>query len=634
MLDYVSQVSEERRELINPDLFERTFDLPLSEQIIAIVKNLSVIPGLKLKGWEIIPFGENARVNKNHTKDKKIKNNPQLEKLNPIRDSWVDLIRFEFEINIGGDKTYVTKEMYCFRANKHHYYMIGGRKVIPLNQIVDNSTYVKGTVLNFKTSTFSYPIMIDTDVKHVITTDGTIIKGRKYTISIFAKESNFLLYYLAKMGMENVIEYFKMDGIIAVVPEEINPEENYYYKVSSDIYVEMNKKFYRKSPFISDFYLSLIDVIKPIVKPKKNKKESEDTFEYIFADMYKKQYWMETFAEMYNKRSAKVAKNGLISFERLIDNLSIRKLTSLKIEHRKSIYTVVRYLVTNYDELLKKDNFNLENRRIRNNEVIASYFDGYLRNNINSLLNSSEITIERINRLLNTIGHYSLFKAIRGKNPYDLFRYERYNDNTSIELSRYTMKGAGAISGGKHNTPLQYRASYPSYLGRIDLNVVSATDPGLTGYLCMNVELFEGGRFSKKKDPDLFDKEIDKIREKIDPENIRKRKKLISYKKHFDRDGFFVAEFKNQEEVIEGIENRKPFKIHREKDGSCLVKYSPKTNGKGFILISPNRKIMYRLVKNRGFKYDKDGLIIYEYTNKLQARIDKINSKSSKGKKK
>jgi hypothetical protein len=631
MLEYVSEVSEFRKELINPVLFERTFDLPLHEQIVAIVQNLNKIPGLKLKKWELIPYAENAMVNKNHTKDKKIKNNTKLEKINPIKDSWVDLLVFTFEKDIGGEKSILKREMYCFRANKHHYYMIGGKKVMALNQIVDNSTYVKGTELNFKTSTFSYPIKIDHQVKHIVTTDGTIVKGRKMTINIFAKESNFLLYYMAKFGMEKAIEFFKMDGIISVVPHEVCTNENYYYKVSDDIFVELNKQFYKKSQFISDFYLSLIDVIKPLIAPKKNKKASEDKMEYIFGDIYSRQYWMETFAEMYNKRSVKVAKNGLISFERLIDNLSIKKLTSLKIEHRKDIYSVVRYLVTNYDELLKKDNFNLENRRVRNNEVIASYFDTYLRNNINSLLNS-EITSERIDRLLNTIGHYSLFKAIRGKNPYDLFRYERYNDNTSIELSRYTMKGAGAISGGKHGTPLKYRSRYPSYLGRIDLNVCSATDPGLTGYLCMNVKLYDGGRFAKKKDPDLFNGQMEAIRVHINENHIHARKKIINEFKHIDKEGFFVFTPKNKPE-IEGIEQRKKYSAYTAADGTVFINHSLKTNGKGFVLLKPSIKMMYRLVKDRGYKYDKEGFVHFEFTPKFKDRIDRINKSKSNKKK-
>lgn len=642
MLDYVSKVSSEaRQELINPDLFERTFDQPLHEQIVSIVKNLRVIPGLRLKKWELIPYGENAIVNKNHVKDKKIKNNHKLEKINSIKESWVDLLRFTFEKEVGDEKIETVREMYCFRENKHHFYMIGGKKVMALNQIVDNSTYVKGNVLNFKTSTFSYPIKIVFKTKAVHTTDGTFIKGRNYTVDIFKKESNFLLYFLAKMGLEKTIEFFKMDGIISVVPKPVCEESCFYYKISDDIYMEMNKAYHRKSQFVSDFYLSLIDVIKPInIKGKAAKKSKKDSnnneeVEFIFRDMYSRQYWMETFAGTYNKRNVKVARNGLISFERLIDPLSIKKLTSFKIQHRKDIYTVVRYLVTNFDELVKKDNFDLANRRLRNNEVIASYFDTYIRTNINSLLNT-EITPERIDKLLNTINHGTLFKAIRGKNPYDLFRYERYNDNTAIELSRYTMKGAGAISGGKNTTPLQYRAFYPSYLGRLDLNVCSASDPGLTGYLCMNVKLYEGGRFSKKKDPDVYDSQIETLRATIrplDPNTLNKKREMIQLYRKMDEDGFVLLKPKHAPE-IEGLEFRRLYKAHRSQDGTIIISKSPRTDGKGNILLQPSRKSLFRIIKDRGYYYDREGFVNFNLTTKMMERLERINSRKKTKKKK
>jgi hypothetical protein len=591
MIEYVARVSKEARtDLINHEFFQRTFDAPLHEHVVDIVKNLGVIPGINFKGYELIPFAETMTINKKHTKNKKIAKNTKLTQLHQITDTDIDLLRFSFEIDVDGKKTTEEREMYVYRPDKHGFYRKNGKLVLPINQVIDSTTYVKDGI-NFKTAIFNFPIKIKGTRINLSTDDGTDIKGRRFNITVFKKECNILLYFLAKMNFEGVLDFFKLKDIINLVPEKFDEEKFVYYEVADNIFMECSRESL-KYQFIADMYLTLIDTITPIGIKRKSKKGRKPNNSVSFKNLFSKKYWLITFAESFSKPNEKIGRNGLISFERILDASTIKRFSSIKIEHRRDIYTIARYILINYDLLMTKDNLDLSNKRIRNTEVIASYLDKYIRNNINSVLNAESVDRERLSKLLNTITHDTLMKATNGKDSYDLFKYDRFNDFTAGELSRYTFKGNGGIPGNKHKTSTEQREIHPSHIGIIDLNVTSASNPGLTGNLCANVKLYNGGRLSAKKDPDASIK-LFELLDEVRPIHDHDKHQTIQLELH--RDGetnkIKLIKRKSVDEEFEDIIND-PHVLHigRNKEGKIVLVGNITRNKNGKIMMMPQNK--------------------------------------------
>ena len=612
MKDFFHQYCEKNKKRINPAIFDRSFDKPLYEYIVDTCKNLEVLPPITFLGYELITDQTkiDLYVNKNNSKDSKIRNNRALEKLIPSKPSICDMLILKFKISLRGREEYVTRKMLVFKELPGCTYYIRGKRVTPLVQVVDNSTYVKNNSLKFKTTLV--PIDLGTELKELLFTNGTRFKCPVFKLDLFSKIANPLLYFFAKFDFAEVIEMFKLDKVISVVSRPVDEDRCHYVKITNDVYVEVIKEAIGAHEFILPFTATLVDAL------------SGDR-SINMKSIYSTDYWTERLAEIFGKKTLDKGEKVLISFAKIMDPTTIKKL-AIKDQHKRNTHTVVRWMMTNYTELLKKDNHNLENKRIRVNECIAHYFDAYTTRNVNSLLNNDSAPLSRYIKLLNAISEFTLFKAIGGSNPYNLFRYERYNDFEAINISRYTMKGPTGINGTKNRVANQYRDIYPSQLGRFDLNVCSSS-PGLTGFLTINAQIDKVGRFGTHlAEPDMYDKEIKKALAEIDTDWYKEsREKMSNDDRLRNEDGFIVLERKLTNDEVNHMFQQNPGAHGMYRIGGEL-RFIPNTdprNAKGFIELVHNDEMMD---PNDKMSRDKNGFIIFEEARPLK-RWDKYGNK-------
>lgn len=155
-----------------------------------------------------------------------------------------------------------------------------------------------------------------------------------------------------------------------------------------------------------------------------------------------------------------------------------------------------------------------------------------------------------------------------------------------------------------------YRDIYPSHIGRLDMNVCSASDPGLTGYLSCNCQVDDRGYFGgKDSEPDCYDPVIDKKLEKIAIKNYaKKRADIMMMEYNRGEDGFIKLQ-----RIPTALELNLAFQANPEKyglyalsDGLHLI---PKgdTDNKGFMKLEllPGASMDPKAVTDR----DKDGFI-------------------------
>lgn len=617
MKEFLAEYCEKNRKKINPGLFERSFDKPLVDYFIDTFKNLEVLPGVTFDSYEYITDQTkiHTSINKKNKRDPKIKNNKRLERLVSSGESIYDLLILHFTLNVKGQTNHVTRRIKIPKLIDGRWFIRGGKKVLPLIQVVDNSTFVKAgkkkqeNILNFKTTL--YPIKLFTKpLKVKFVDDDEQYHIPIFQLDLFTKVTNPLLYFLARYGLESTFELFCLDKVMAVVPEVIDPDNYLYLKVNNKLYLEVHEKAMRMHDFVGKF----IGTIFECMYSDKNK--------ITIKDAYNRDYWLERLSEVFSKkRSVDKGERVLISFKKIMDPYTKKRLC-LKKYQKKNTFTIMRWMLTNYEELLKKDSNDLRTKRLRANETQAFFLDTYITKNVNSLLNTDNPSMERYMRLFNSISEDIVFRSshsVAGKSSQSsMFRFERYNDFDAIELSRYTLKGPTGLNGGKKKTSMRYRDIYPSHLGRYDPNVCSSSDPGLTGYLCANVQFDNNGYFdADKSEPNVYDKMILGAVDKIAEDNyVQSRKDIIETECSRGDDGFIQLRKKLTSQELQAEFNKYPWQygLYAMDDGLHLI---PKQVGtqrdpKGFMILKPRTPEQRKDVEE--LPRDEDGFIILRRT--------------------
>lgn len=617
MKEFLAEYCEKNRKKINPGLFERSFDKPLVDYFIDTFKNLEVLPGVTFDSYEYITDQTkiHTSINKKNKRDPKIKNNKRLERLVSSGESIYDLLILHFTLNVKGQTNHVTRRIKIPKLIDGRWFIRGGKKVLPLIQVVDNSTFVKAgkkkqeNILNFKTTL--YPIKLFTKpLKVKFVDDDEQYHIPIFQLDLFTKVTNPLLYFLARYGLESTLELFCLDKVMAVVPEVIDPDNYLYLKVNNKLYLEVHEKAMRMHDFVGKF----IGTIFECMYSDKNK--------ITIKDAYNRDYWLERLSEVFSKkRSVDKGERVLISFKKIMDPYTKKRLC-LKKYQKKNTFTIMRWMLTNYEELLKKDSNDLRTKRLRANETQAFFLDTYITKNVNSLLNTDNPSMERYMRLFNSISEDIVFRSshsVAGKSSQSsMFRFERYNDFDAIELSRYTLKGPTGLNGGKKKTSMRYRDIYPSHLGRYDPNVCSSSDPGLTGYLCANVQFDSNGYFdADKSEPNVYDKMILDAVDKIAEDNyVQSRKDIVETECSRGDDGFIQLRKKLTSQELQAEFNKYPWQygLYAMDDGLHLI---PKQVGtqrdpKGFMILKPRTPEQRKDVEE--LPRDEDGFIILRRT--------------------
>lgn len=610
MKDFIASYCHKNDDKVNDKMFNRSYDKPLVDFIVETCKNLEVIPAIKLESWELITDQTKIQstINKKNAKDPKIKNNKCLERLAQPNNTLYDLLVLNFRVTAKGQDVRVTRKVRVLKQLRGGYYQRNGKKVIILNQVVDNSTFVKGNVLNFKTKL--YPIKLDTISVKFKFHDGESASCPCFRLDLLTKVINPLYYFLAEYGIFDTIEMFNLNSVMSIVDTPLDTDHYVYIKANDHLYIEIQEQAFYAHEFVSTFAATLYDII----KTDKNA---------TIKDVYDGDYWNTRLAEIFSKKVyPNKAERILISFNKIMDKGS-RKQLLLRKYHRKNTFTIIRWMMTNYAELLKKDSNDLKYKRVRANETLAYFFDKRISANVYSLLNTDNPPFEKYIRLLNSINEDTLLRGVGGgakSSPSSMFRYERYNDFDAIEISRFTLKGPTGLNGGKHKTSTKYRDIYASQYGRYDLNVCSSSDPGLTGYLCANVQLTDTGYFDgSDSEPDDYDPVIDAVLDKYAEEDYEKnRKEYITTQISRDENGFFTLKKRHTAKELDKMFNENPGKygLYRTADGLHLIPRMETEDTKGFITLIRRHtpKEESEMVR------DKDGFMVLQ---RVITKLDK-----------
>ena len=506
-------------ERLNLPLINREYDKELYLYVYEAIKSLEVFDCIKIKGFRYtdrendIKLGEYVKSRK--IDNKKIKEDPvQIMYINENR---LGELKVYYEISIdvenkeGVMETFTgnyVKSILIPLKDENGYYTLKGKKYILMYQLVDSTTYATSNSVVLKSI---MPIPLKRKTKSIRDIDKNVYNVPIYTTRVFKNEINMMLLFFAKMGLKTSLRYFGVQDVIDFVDTdnyEIN-DEFMYFKVSQKITIKVNR-------WVFDNSLEVKSIVGMIMEIISNRTLLEEIFE--------RNFWLEKLGNHQNisqpafKRAK--AESLLQSVDRMIDMTTKRVLNIAPI-NKDSMYGALRWMFFNYNELKSKKIMDITNKRLRDNEYIASLLTQTLSN---KLYRAMKKVKKRQSQNLETLKEIFSFKGdILISELYNsgLFKYDDLvNDMDFFNKLKYTIKGPNSQGGstGKTIATCQ-RGIDPSFIGRVDLNVVGNSDPGSTGVLTPFIKT-NGLFISDKKEPESKQFELLKsIEEALKNEN-------------------------------------------------------------------------------------------------------------------
>lgn len=525
MREFIKQYQNPNEDRINYKLINREYDKPLIEYINDSAKSLEVLKNIEFIGSEFVEFESQIDNNKyeKRRKSKDKKNKQEIKYMN-MEDSRVGELILKFKITFKGETEIIEKPILIPLPDEDGYYQIKGKRYILMYQLVDASTYVNKQSVVLKSI---MPIFLTRRSCTKKDTEGVEYTRAIYTTKVFKNDVNIMYFYFAKIGFDNTLKYLMVERYMSLTNKVTDTEEYIYFKISDKFYLKVIRRVFESSAYVSSVAFMILAIC--------NSKVNADNID-------SKYMWLEKIGGIFSisTNQYEKGKNILIFLDRMLDETTKSTLRIDEI-HKKSMYSILRWQLQNFNELKKKDNMDMANKRLRDSEYIASLLNQELSRRLLPAINSGrKLSKEKIKDVFKFPGEILISQLYRS----GLFRYDdQVNDMDFFSKLRFTTKGPNSL-GGKNTNSLSasVRGLHPSMLGRIDLNVVGTSDPGTGGVLTPFCET-HGLYFSDKVEPEAGKFNIEKENAKFDGENGAM---VIDCFDNFD-------EYKNFEEKISNL---------------------------------------------------------------------------------
>jgi len=465
MREFLGDYLNPNENRLNFGLMNRDYDDDLIEHIVASCKSLEVLKYVEFTGYDYIDDEKEIDLNHYITTRRKTKKKSDIKYMY-LQDSRYAELRLKFRLNCKGEKANIEKKLLIPVPDENGYYTIKGKKYFLLYQLVDASTYTTRQNLTLKSL---MPVSIKRNVKEFKDTTGVLHTAPAYMIMIFKKPVDILLFYFAKIGVKKTLEYFEVNTTMRFVSEERDKDNNIYFPISSKIMLEVNKYFFSKYSYVQSLAFMILSIV---------------TNRLSFDLLEDRTYWIERIGSLNATNAYNYYEKGLNTltfFDRMLDETT-KKILKLHEPNKKNMYSVVRWMIQNYNELRKKDNLDLTNKRLRCNEYIASLLTKEFSQRVNRIIAlGNKVTIDKVKEIFKFPGMVLMEQLYKS----GLLRFDdKINDMDFYSKYRFTLKGPNALGGkNDNNISVKYRGIHPSYIGLIDINVCGTSDPGSSGVI-------------------------------------------------------------------------------------------------------------------------------------------------------
>lgn len=459
---------------INFPIINREYEKSLNEYIVDCFKSISlVLPEIQMESHSFIidvqkvNQSDYERTRSNKTKDIN-------QKFSYIKDSRLGELRMVFKVHMNyegeeEDLTYNVKMLIPI-PDKNGYYLIKGKRYMLQYQLTESATYTTPSGIVTKSL---MPIKMRKKKNSYFDIQNKEYIFNYVQITMFEKYEMFLYFFFATMGWSNALEYLDVGKYIKAVREPEYYSDYTYFRVSNNLYIKV-KTAHLESDYIQNMIGSILEVMSNRID---------------YDDLENKDMWIAKIGA-FKLNAAKeshyeLGKRYLILFNRMLDEAT--KYSLRLTEYNKlDIYAIVRWMLQNYKELWSKNNLDIVNKRLRCNEYVASLLNQIISDKIKKFVNTTVNTKEKMITKYRNFFSYRGNEIISKLHSSGLMRYDDIvSDMDLFQKLKITQKGPNA-SGSKSDAKTissERRSLHPSHIGRQDINVCSASDPGLTNYI-------------------------------------------------------------------------------------------------------------------------------------------------------
>ena len=532
-LFHIYNASEEG---LNKGLMLREDDKPLVEYLVNNAKSLNIINNIEFLCYEYETDESKIDIS-SYITAKKRKQDKEQYNYRHLQDTRYGELKLKFKLKAKDGTDTIVKRMLVPKVDRNGYITIRGKKYFLLYQLVDKSTYTTQNELTLKSC------MAVTMTREAVTNKDT--KGTEYTapiyqVKMYKNERDVFNLYFAKMGITKTLQYFSCNTIMRLVEdvEDHDDEDTFlYFKVNSSLYIEVSKPMFEKFMYVRSIVFMIIDTC--------NNRTKLNTIDNITM-------WVEKLGSLsttsqYNAYGK--GQNQLMNFESMVD-ITALDLLSLHTMNKQNVLTVIRWMIQNYAELRKKSNMDLDNKRLRLNEYIASILSIELRKRVNQFIKDNKTSLADLKNIFKFPGDL----LVQNLHSSGLLRYDdAVNDCDFFTKLKFTIKGPQSVGGkNERNIDMSLKGIHDSHLGRFDINVCGNSDPGTSGIITPFCKDIKGLQFSDENEPEEFlyefETSLGEHFQEHDPDNTV----IIRYK---DSDDYY-----NKQETFRDI--AKQFKMY------------------------------------------------------------------------
>ena len=517
---FMREFNDKYREDFNPKFFERNNE-EIIDSIYQILKSCERDKYFTLKLLSFTPiygYQEIYNTLRDHEEKRKRKNDKTenfYDFIN-IRDTAMILIKVEWLVRHNGierieDKltkkiTEVVNPQEILevliavpRFVRKYYFRLSGNYYSTTFQIVDGSTYNNSTANNSKVDsvtdkTMFHPIRIFRgfrELKDIIS--GETIKLVEYQSILFNNIVNCCYYILANYGLYGATEFLEIPGVF--IGTEPCTYADYVCFEKHGIYISCPKYIFQDH-MVQTFIASIYDGI--------NK-------DATIHDLFDQKYWVKNLGAGFKNASIGKGLFVLDSVDGIYDNITMRDI-HLPMEEKENIYFILRWMMREFSNLRVKDNLDVRTKRIRLSDYITQAYVQKINKGMHRISDmGSRVTLKKVIQAIYT---NPMFLITQVSNLNNLIDYrDMVNDLDSTVALKWTYKGISGL--GEDGAPIQpiYRYIDPSYVGILDPDASSNSDPGMSGMICPMANIEDDNSFSKYEEPNTWREQFAPIRD-------------------------------------------------------------------------------------------------------------------------
>lgn len=375
------------------------------------------------------------------------------------------------------------------RVMNNQYIVINGNVRMMMYQLVDASTYnnqtsnAKNPMVVFKTNFQPIRVYRNTYVMHTITEEN--IEVINFECDVFSKSLPACEYIFAKMGLIMGLQFFGLEGLIWIHTTPPNDPNKQYYifqpKKGADLYVAVPRSMFDCNHVLqSAVYTICLECSRKFM---------------TYDEINSVNIWLEALGRHFTLTDPRRKATSVLSSFEMIYDLMTREVTRLNEDDMRDSYTILRWIMYEYQALILKSNLDVYQKRVRTSEYIA-----YL---IASKLSKAVYALSDMGERVNTISikkrillPYDYLLGEIGKQSIVVFN-DTITDCDAFAAIRYSRNGPSAISEGNGNAsmPMIYRYLHPTSLGVLDDCASGNSAPGIAGILCPLSKTYPGGYF-------------------------------------------------------------------------------------------------------------------------------------------